>query len=86
MARAKTTQSKKAPKEALVSKSLSELQAELDTVRADHVASRRGLHQGEVVNPRVITAQRKQIARLLTAINAAKRAEVNPAVDESEEK
>lgn len=57
-------------------KTLEQLHAELAQLRADQLDSRKSHVQGELVNPRVLTVQRKQIARTLTAINAAQRTAV----------
>ncbi len=54
-------------------KTLEQLHNELAQLRADQLDSRKSHVQGELVNPRVLTVQRKQIARTLTAINAAQR-------------
>jgi ribosomal protein L29 len=62
---------KTAPKKATEVKSVDELQAQLETKRADLLAAKRGLAAGELANPRVITTSRKEIARILTAIRAA---------------
>lgn len=65
---------KKAPiaKKATTVKSLADLQKELVEKRNDMITTKRSHRAGELVNPRVITATRKEIARLLTAITAAK--------------
>ncbi|QHN42831.1 50S ribosomal protein L29 [Candidatus Mycosynbacter amalyticus] len=73
MATAKAT-TKKA-KEASEVKTLETLRTELATKRQDLIDARRGLAAGELQNPRVITATRKEIARLSTAIRAAELAE-----------
>lgn len=52
-------------------KSVEDLQKDLATKRQDLIEAKRSLAAGELVNPRVITATRKEIARLLTAIRAA---------------
>lgn len=52
-------------------KSVEELRAELAQLHADHLDSRKSHVQGELINPRVLTTQRKNIARLHTAINSA---------------
>lgn len=52
-------------------KTLAQLQEELVKLRADHQESRRSHRMGELVNPHVLTTQRKQIARALTAIKQA---------------
>ncbi len=63
---------KKAPKEAkVVEKSLLE---QLVDKRADLLEAKKSLAAGELVNPRIIASYRKDIARLLTNINAQKEA------------
>lgn len=68
MATAKAT-TKKA-KTASEVKTVEQLQKDLATKQQDLVEARRGLAAGELQNPRVITATRKEIARLHTAIRA----------------
>ena len=63
----KVTKAKKAEEV----KTLAQLQEELVSLRAENLESRRSHRLGELVNPRVLTVQRKNIARLLTAISAA---------------
>lgn len=58
-------------KKAIEVKTLAQLQEELVTLRADYDDFRRSHIAGELVNPRVITTQRKAIARTLTAIKQA---------------
>lgn len=58
-------------KKAVEVKTLAQLQEELVTLRADYDDFRRSHIAGELVNPRVITTQRKAIARTLTAIKQA---------------
>ena len=60
----KTT--KKAPEV----KTLDQLKEELITKRSDLLEAKRSNAAGELVNPRVITNTKKEIARLLTAIKA----------------
>ena len=50
-------------------KTEAQLQEELMALRAAHLESRKSHRSGELVNPHVLTVQRKQIARTLTAIN-----------------
>lgn len=69
----KTTKVKAPAKKATEVKTIDQLREELTQLQADHLESRKSLVQGELVNPRVVTTQRKNIARLHTAINAAKR-------------
>lgn len=47
------------------------IREELVKLQAEHLESRKSHAQGELVNPHVLTVQRKNIARLYTAINAA---------------
>lgn len=65
MADAKTTK-KAAPKKEL------SLNEQLVAKRSDLLEAKKSHAAGELVNPRVITAYRKDIARLLTTINAEK--------------
>lgn len=46
-----------------------DLQKQLVEARANLAGSRRSFMQGELVNPKVMGAQRKSIARILTEIN-----------------
>ena len=52
-------------------KTLDQLQEELVTLQNDYRESQRSHRMGELVNPRVLTVQRKAIARALTAISLA---------------
>ena len=52
-------------------KSVDELVAELATKQQDLLDSKRSHQAGELVNPRVLGVNRKEIARLMTAIRAA---------------
>lgn len=70
MAETKTTK-KATPKKADEVKTIAQLQEELLQKRTDQLANKRSHAAGELVNPRVITATRKEIARLHTAIRAA---------------
>ncbi len=76
MADKKTTA--KAPKveakKAVEVKTLDQLQEELTTLRNDLQESKRSHRMGELVNPHVLTTQRKAIARALTAIKQAEAA------------
>lgn len=49
--------------------SIEELRASLQTKQVDLIEAKRSHAAGELVNPRVLGAYRKDIARLLTAIN-----------------
>lgn len=68
MASPKTTKSAK--KDAVEVKSLEQLKTDLSTKRNDLLEAKRGHRAGELVNPRVITMTRKEIARINTAIRA----------------
>lgn len=74
MAEAKTTK-KAAPAKTTVKaaevKTLDQLREELAAKKADQIAHKRSHAAGELVNPRVLTVTRKEIARLNTAIRAA---------------
>ena len=59
---------KKTVKAAKEVKSLADLQKDLASKEADLLAARKGHRAGELVNPRVITLTRKEVARLKTAI------------------
>ena len=52
-------------------KTLAALQEELVKLHAENLESRKSHKQGELVNPHVLTVQRKNIARTHTAIAAA---------------
>lgn len=52
-------------------KTVEQLQKELAAKQADLLDAKRGHAAGELANPRVLTATRKEIARLHTAIRAA---------------
>lgn len=70
---AKTTKksaSRRSEKEAPVVKSREELLKDLAAKQTDLLEARKGHRSGELVNPRVITLTRKEIARLKTAIRA----------------
>ncbi len=60
----------KSTKEAPVVKSLEDLKTELAAKQNDLLEAKRGHRAGELVNPRVITLTRKEVARLKTAIRA----------------
>lgn len=62
---------KKTTKTASEVKTLEQLQTELATKQIDLLEAKRSHAAGELVNPRVITHTRKEIARLNTAIRAA---------------
>ncbi|MNH50142.1 50S ribosomal protein L29 [compost metagenome] len=73
MADKKTTTVKttKAVKKAEEVKTIEQLRTDLATKIADQLEAKRGHAAGELANPRVLTATRKEIARLHTAIRAA---------------
>lgn len=48
------------------------IQEQLASKRADLMEAKKSLASGELVNPRVLKATRKDVARLLTKINAEK--------------
>lgn len=73
MATAKATTKAKATKEAPVVKTLDELKSDLAVKQAEMLEAKRGHRAGELQNPRVLTHTRKDIARLHTAITAAKK-------------
>lgn len=69
MADKKTT--KKTVKKADEVKSIEQLNQELQGKVVDQLEAKRSHAAGELVNPRVLTHTRKEIARLHTAIRAA---------------
>lgn len=71
-----TTKVAKTTKKAPEVKTIAELHEELNTLRNDHQESRRSHRMGELVNPHVLTVQRKKIARALTAIKQAEKSAV----------
>ena len=71
----KTATTKKVAKPAQEVKTLDQLRDDLATKRKELSDATRGLRAGELQNPSVIRATRKDIARLLTAINAAEASE-----------
>ena len=70
MAEKKTTK-KIAPKKDAEVKTIDQLREELTAKKADQIDAKRSHAAGELVNPRVLTVTRKEIARLNTAIRAA---------------
>ena len=77
----KTTKAPKATapkttKKATEVKTLEQLQEELAKLQGEHLDSRKSHKAGELVNPHVLTVQRKNIARAHTAISLAKRSAV----------
>lgn len=73
MAEKKAT--KQAAKPAKEVKTLKQLREDLATKRKELVDATRGHRAGELQNPRVLGATRKEIARILTAIKAAEASE-----------
>jgi len=73
----KTTKAKAPSKKAVEVKTLDQLKEELVTLQNDHRESRRSHKMGELVNPHVLTVQRKTIARAHTAIKQAELAAVS---------
>lgn len=69
MADKKTT--KKPTKDAKEVKTIDQLRTDLAAKQQDLLEAKRSNAAGELVNPRAITALRKEIARLHTAIRAA---------------
>lgn len=68
---AATKPAAKATKPAVEVKTLEQLRSELNTKQVDQIGYKRSHAAGELVNPRVLTVTRKEIARLHTAIRAA---------------
>lgn len=62
---------KKTAKKATEVKSLAKLQEELAAKQQDLLEAKRSHQAGDLVNPRILTVTRKEIARLHTAIRAA---------------
>jgi ribosomal protein L29 len=67
----KTTKAKAPVKKAIEVKTLDQLKEELLKLQDENRESRRSHQMGELVNPRVLTVQRKSIARAHTAIRQA---------------
>lgn len=84
MADAKKT-TKATAKKAVEVKTIDQLKQELKTLQDEHRESRRSHKLGELVNPRVLTMQRKSIARAHTAVRAAEIAAATPSSDQKEE-
>lgn len=61
---------KKVVKDASEVKSIADINKELAAKRHDLLEAQKGLKSGELANPRVISALRKDIARLLTQMRA----------------
>ena len=78
---------KKTVKKADEVKTVAQLQEELVKLQLEHLEFRKSHKQGELVNPHVLTVQRKKIARTHGAITAAQMAattstNVSPKVEE----
>jgi len=74
-AKAPVAKATKAVKAATEVKTVEQLNNDLVAAVAENLESRRSHRMGELVNPHVLTVQRKNIARIHTAITAAIRAE-----------
>lgn len=72
MANKDTKAGAKAPVKATEVKTLDQLQVDLTKLQLEHLESRKSHKQGELVNPHILTVQRKGIARAHGAITAAK--------------
>jgi ribosomal protein L29 len=72
---ATTKKTTKATKKAPEIKTIDQLKLDLATKQTDLIDAKRGHKAGELANPRVITATRKEIARIHTAITAAQMSE-----------
>ena len=62
---------KMTPKKDAEVKTIDQLKEELTTKQTEQITNKRSHAAGELVNPRVLTVTRKEIARLHTAIRAA---------------
>lgn len=62
----------KASKKVVEVKTEQQLHDELAKLRLEHNDSRKSHRAGELVNPHVLTTQRKSIARVLTALRSTK--------------
>lgn len=87
----KATKAEKAPvvakaskkaKTATEVKTVAQLNNDLVTLTTENLESRRSHRMGELVNPHVLTVQRKNIARVHTAIAAAIKAEAESSTKE----
>lgn len=54
-------------------KTVAQWEEELTKLQAAHLESQKSHRSGELVNPHVLTVQRKDIARAFTALSAAKK-------------
>ncbi len=57
-------------------KTVEQLHEDLTKLQAAHLESQKSHRSGELVNPHVLTVQRKEIARVFTAISIAKKTAV----------
>ncbi len=73
---AEKVSTKKVTKKADEVQTVEQLTSKLAEARQDLLEARRSNAAGELINPRVITHTRKEIARLSTAIRAAELAAV----------
>ena len=73
MATAKTTTKAPKAKKAVEVKTIDQLREDVTKLREDQRESLRSHKMGELINPRVITMQRKSIARALTALSFAEK-------------
>lgn len=80
---AKTTTTKSA--KAVEVKTVDQLREELVKLQAEHLESRKSHKQGELVNPHVLTVQRKAIARAHGAITQAQLASLTDAKSDLKE-
>ncbi len=78
----KTTTVVKTSKKATEVKTVVTLNQELAALQAEYLESRRSHKQGELVNPHVLTVQRRGIARTHTAIAIAIAAEIKSELKE----
>lgn len=69
-----TTKAAKVTKKVQEVKTVEQLNEELFALQTAYVESQKSHRAGELVNPRVLTVQRKDIARLHTAIALLKKA------------
>lgn len=72
----KTTKVAKVTKVANEVKTVAQLQEELTKLQAAHLESQKSHRSGELVNPHILTVQRKEIARVFTAISLAKKSAI----------
>lgn len=63
---------KATPKKEAIVTSITDLEQQLTTKQQDLAQAKRSHKAGELVNPRVLSTTRKDIARLMTQINALK--------------